>query len=80
MKNRTLTLVACGVVALLFVALAVLYFTTAAQDLPAFLPGHQAGLTRHHTKHGIAMLGLAVLAVVGGWMLSGRPDAGASRP
>jgi hypothetical protein len=80
MKNRTLTLVACGVVALLFVALAVLYFTTAAQDLPAFLPGHQAGLTRHHTKHGIAMLGLAVLAVVAGWMLSGRPDTGASRP
>lgn len=80
MKNRTLTLVACGVVALLFVALAVMYFTTAAQDLPAFLPGHQAGLTRHHTKHGIAMLGLAMLAVVGGWMLSGRPDAGRSRP
>ncbi len=80
MSNKKLTLVGCGVVALVFVALAVVYFTSAAQDLPAFLPGHQAGLTRHHTKHGIAMLGLAVLAVIAGWMLSGRPDAGASRP
>lgn len=79
MSNRKLAVVGCGVAALVFVVLAVVYFTRSAQDLPAFLPGHQAGLTRHHTKHGIAMLVLAVLAVVGGWMLSGQPDADAPR-
>ena len=55
------------VVGVLFVVLAVVYFTTAASSLPSVLPGHQAGSTRHHTKHGIAMLGLAVLAWIGAW-------------
>lgn len=72
--NRRLIVIASAAAALIFVAVAIVYFTRSAQDLPAFLPGHQAGLTRHHTKHGIAMLGLAVFAVICGWMLSGRPD------
>lgn len=78
--SRRLIVVASAAAALIFVALAILYFTRSAQDLPAFLPGHQAGLTRHHTKHGIAMLGLAVFAVICGWMLSGRPDPKSPRP
>jgi hypothetical protein len=49
------------------VVLAVVYFVTPADQLPSVLPGHQAGITRHHTKHGIAMLGLAVLACIGAW-------------
>ncbi len=75
-----MAVIGCGAIALVFVVLAIVYFTRTAQDLPAFLPGHQAGLTRHHTKHGVAMLGLAVFAVVCGWMLSGRPDAENSNP
>jgi hypothetical protein len=53
--------------AIVFVVLGVVYFTTAADKLPSFMPGHQAHITRHHTKHGIAMFGLAVLALVGAW-------------
>jgi len=53
------------------VALSVLYFSRSADALPAFLPGHQAGLTRHHTKHGVAMVGLAVVCWAGAWMASG---------
>jgi hypothetical protein len=75
MSSRKIAVVGCGAAALIFVVLAVVYFTRSAQDLPSFLPGHQTGVTRHHTKHGIAMLGLAVFAVVGGWMLSGQSDA-----
>jgi amino acid permease len=55
------------VVAIALVAVAVVYFTTTATKLPSFFPGHQAGSTRHHTKHGIAVLGLAVLALIGAW-------------
>jgi hypothetical protein len=55
------------VVALVFVVLAVVYFVTAANQLPSFLPGHDAHLTKHHTKHGLAMLGVAVLALIGAW-------------
>ncbi len=55
------------VVALLFVILAIVYFVTPANQLPSVLPGHDAHLTRHHSKHGLAMLGVAVLALVGAW-------------
>jgi amino acid permease len=57
-------------VAVVFVVLAVVYFVTPADQLPSVLPGHQTGITRHHTKHGIAMLGLAALAVIGAWFSS----------
>ena len=49
------------------VILAVVYFVTPANQLPSVLPGHEAHVTRHHTKHGIAMLGLGVLAAIGAW-------------
>lgn len=71
MINRRPLVFGCIALAAVFIVLAVVYFTKTAQDLPAFLPGHQAGLTRHHTKHGIAMLGLAALSLVGAWMLTG---------
>src|SRR5438128_2101422 len=63
-RVRPLTIVLV-LVALALVAVAVVYFTKSAADLPSYMPGHQAHVTRHHTKHGIAMLGLAVLAGIG---------------
>jgi hypothetical protein len=77
MANRKPLVVLCGVLAVVFVVLAVVYFTRTAADLPSFLPGHAAHSTRHHTKHGIAMLGLAVLSAIGAWMLS-APSKGSS--
>ena len=65
-KLRPLTIVLI-VVAIALVVVAIVYFTTTATKLPSFFPGHQAGSTRHHTKHGIAVLGLAVLALIGAW-------------
>lgn len=49
-------------VALLIVAS--LYFVLPAQDLPSFLPGHAAGVTRIHTTHGVAsaLAGVALIA------------------
>jgi amino acid permease len=64
----------CIAVAVVCVVIAMVYFTRSADALPSFFPGHQAGVTRHHTKHGIAFLGLAVLALVGAWMTSAPKD------
>ncbi|MFN2608913.1 MAG: hypothetical protein ABR511_13665 [Acidimicrobiales bacterium] len=64
-----------AVAAVACVALAVMYFTTSASSLPSVAPGHDAASTRHHVKHGIAMLGLAVLALVGAWFTTGPSDA-----
>jgi hypothetical protein len=63
---RPLTIVLV-VVAALLVAIGVAYFTTSAADLPALMPGHQANSTHHHVKHGIAMIGLAVVALIAAW-------------
>ena len=65
-QMRPLTWLLLGV-ALLFVVLALVYFVTPANQLPSALPGHDAHLTKHHTKHGLAMLGLAVVALIGAW-------------
>jgi hypothetical protein len=65
-RVRPLTVV-CLVVAIVFIALAFMYFSTAAKDLPGFVPGHETHVTRHHTKHGFAKLGLAVVALIGAW-------------
>jgi hypothetical protein len=73
-RNGKLAAIALVVVALLLGVAAVLYFTRTANDLPSFFPGHAAGSTKHHVKHGIAMLGLAVVALIGAWMLSGPAE------
>jgi hypothetical protein len=75
MTNRKPLVLACIGLAVLFALAAVVYFTKTAADLPSFFPGHDAHLTSHHTKHGIAMLGLAVLSLIGAWMLSGPQEA-----
>jgi hypothetical protein len=58
-----------GVVLLIVAAV---YFMMPADQLPSFFPGHEAGVTRMHTKHGIvaAVAGVALLA--GGWWMGRR--------
>lgn len=65
----TVSLVA---VALLVGVVAVIYFTKSAADLPSFFPGHAIGETKHHTKHGIAAVLVALVALAGAWLTSGQ--------
>jgi hypothetical protein len=48
------------------------YFLLPADQLPSFFPGHEAGVTRMHTKHGIVagVAGLVLLAA--GWWMGRR--------
>jgi hypothetical protein len=61
-----------GLLGVLLIIVGVVYFTSTAGDLPSFFPGHQAGSTHHHSKHGLAALIVGVLALVGAWMSAGR--------
>lgn len=54
-------------VAVIFVVIAIVYLVTAANALPSFFPGHTANATKHHTKHGIAALAVAAVALIGAW-------------
>jgi hypothetical protein len=69
-KNRKLILPAIVVGALLIVV-AIVYFVDSAGALPSFFPGHQAGSTHHHAKHGIAALVVGLLCLVFAWFQSG---------
>ena len=61
-----LVLTLLGVVLLVIAAV---YFLVPADQLPSFFPGHEAGVTRVHYKHGIvsAVAGIVLLAA-GVWM------------
>jgi len=61
-----LVLNALGVI---FLIVASMYFLVPADQLPGFLPGHEAGVTRMHVKHGVVsgVVGVALIAA-GTWM------------
>jgi hypothetical protein len=59
------------VLAAVLVVVGVVYMTSTAGHLPAFFPGHAAHSTHHHTKHGLAAFGLAVLLLIGAWLTTG---------
>jgi hypothetical protein len=69
-KNRKLILPAI-VVGVLLIVVAIVYFVDTAGALPSFFPGHAAGSTHHHTKHGIAALLVGLLCFVFAWFQSG---------
>ena len=55
------------VICLVLIVDAVVYFVMPADQLPAFMPGHEAGLTRPHTKHGIVAAVVGVVLFGLGW-------------
>ncbi len=61
-----LVLTLLGVVLLIIAAM---YFVVPADQLPGFFPGHEAGVTRVHVKHGVVsgVVGLLLIAA-GIWM------------
>ena len=69
MSNVRIRPLTIGLVLLaaVLVAIGVVYFTKTAAELPGFFPGHAAHSTRHHLKHGVAMITLALLALGAAW-------------
>lgn len=68
----TALLVLAGLVLLV---VAVVYFAEPAKSLPSFLPGHDSAVTKHHTKHGIAALLVAIAAFAVAWISTGTRRA-----
>jgi hypothetical protein len=53
----------------ILLVIAAVYFLVPADQLPGFLPGHEAGVTHVHAKHGIAAaVAGVVLLIAGAWM------------
>jgi hypothetical protein len=63
-----LVLTLLGVVLLVIAAV---YFLVPADQLPGFFPGHEAGVTHVHTKHGV-VAGAIGLVLIGAGVFMGR--------
>jgi uncharacterized membrane-anchored protein YitT (DUF2179 family) len=71
MNNRRLLAILAIIVGVVLIAIAIVYWAEPAKSLPSFFPGHQAGSSHHHTKHGIAAFLLGLAALVFAWFNTG---------
>jgi hypothetical protein len=71
MKTSRIVIAAAIILGLALLVVAGIYFVDKAEALPSFFPGHQAGSTTHHTKHGIAAIVVALALFVFAWFASG---------
>ena len=70
-SGRTILAVILGIIALLFIVVAIIYIAEPAKSLPSLLPGHEAGSSHHHVKHGIAAVLVGIGCLVFAWFQSG---------
>ena len=78
MHNRRLLASLAVVLGIALIVIAIVYWVEPAKSLPSFFPGHKAGSSHHHTKHGIAsfLVGLACFAFA--WFNTGPKRARAA--
>ena len=76
-KNRQLVIpaVAVGVV---LIAIAIVYWVDSADALPSFFPGHEAGSSHHHIKHGLAAFIVGLGAFIFAWFQTGPATGGSA--
>ncbi len=60
------------VLGLVLIVVAVVYLVVPADQLPSFLPGHEAGVTRVHMKHGVVSGVVGVILLAAGWFMGRR--------
>jgi hypothetical protein len=66
-SGRTILAVILGVIALIFIVVAVIYLAVPAKSLPSFIPGHIAGSTGHHPLKATGCLVVGIVFAVGAW-------------
>ena len=74
--NRPLPLIA-GLLGLLFLAVAAMYWFVPASGLPSFFPGFKAGSGHIAVKHAIGSLVIALVLFAFAWLQSRRRAPGA---
>ncbi len=70
--NKKMLTYGAVVLGIVFIGVAIMYWTTAAGSLPVFVPGYENGVTAVHFKHGLASLILAVALFIFAWFRSGN--------
>ena len=79
MRNDRLLVALAVLAGIALIVIAIVYWVEPAKSLPGFFPGHEAGSSHHHVKHGIASFFVGLAALVFAWFRTG-PKRGASTP
>jgi hypothetical protein len=80
MTKRPQLIIPAVILGIVFLAIAIVYWTTDAGSLPSFFPGHEAGSSHIHFKHGLAAAVVAAACFVFAWFQSGSdPDQGSTQ-
>jgi multisubunit Na+/H+ antiporter MnhB subunit len=66
-SGRTILAVILGVIALVFIVVALIYMAEPAKSLPGFIPGHMDGSTGHHPLRATGSLVVGIVFAVGAW-------------
>ena len=66
-SGKTALAVVLGIVAVIFIVVAIIYMVEPAKSLPSFIPGHIAGSTGHHPIRAIGALVVGIVFAVGAW-------------
>jgi hypothetical protein len=76
MAKRPQLIIPAVILGLIFLAIAIVYWTTGASSLPSFFPGHESGSDHIHFKHGLAAAVVAAACFIFAWFQTGgRPPA-----
>jgi hypothetical protein len=75
MRNDRLLVALAVVLGIALIVIAAVYWAEPAKSLPSFFPGHQAGSSHHHVKHGIASFLVGLACLVFAWFRTGPKRA-----
>ena len=71
MRYRRQLVALAVILGIALIAVAVVYWVEPAGSLPSFFPGHEAGSSHHHAKHGIASFGVGLACLAFAWFNTG---------
>ena len=66
-SGRTILAVILGIIAVLFIVVAIIYLAEPAKSLPSFIPGHIKGSAGHHPLRAIGSLVIGIVFAIGAW-------------
>ena len=79
-SGRTILAVVLGLIAIIFIAAAIIYLVEPAKSLPSYIPGHIDGSTGHHPLKATGCVVVGIVFAVGAWFALAykpRPPAAA---
>jgi preprotein translocase subunit SecY len=66
-SGRTILAAILGIVALVFIVVAIVYIAEPASSLPSFVPGRVAGSAGHHPLRIVGSFVIGIVFAVGAW-------------